>query len=95
MTLGEGGMARPRRGGPRGRWPGRAGRRRGAGEDIVGTEKAGVVLIWSGGTEAPESDGFAMICINEQVSKAGLSVYDIAAVGGTPHSTLRRAGKEE
>jgi hypothetical protein len=66
LTLGEGGIARPRRGGPRCRWPGRAGRRRGAGEDIVGTESAGVVLIWRGGAEAPESDGFAMICSNDE-----------------------------
>lgn len=63
LTLGEGGMARPRRGGPRGRWPGRAGRRRGAGEDMVGTESAGAVGVgWSDGTGVPESDGVDMIC---------------------------------
>ena len=62
LTFGEGGIARPRRGGPRCRWPGRAGRRRGAGEeDMIGTEIAGVVLSWSGGAEALESGLFDMV----------------------------------
>lgn len=64
LTFGEGGMARPRRGGPRGRWPGRAGRRRGTGEDMFGMESLGG-LIWSGGAEL-ESVGLAIVCINKK-----------------------------